>query len=150
RFFYDYLVRYTNAPTLVNDQFKDTEDLDGVFSGFTGVELGNGRHGRYDPGTWAYQSQDEIEKTWWGSKKKPHGGETDKPNSFAGQAGGRAKPQPPQDPTLKDPRCVFRILQKHYARYTPELVEQVCGTPRDVFLKVAETLYENAGPDRTG
>src|SRR4029077_13956470 len=26
----------------------------------------------------------------------------------------------------------------------------VCGTPRDVFEKVAETLYANAGPDRTG
>src|SRR5437763_806407 len=28
RFFHDYLARYTNAPTLINEQFQDTEDLD--------------------------------------------------------------------------------------------------------------------------
>src|SRR5436309_3046806 len=33
RFFHDYLVRYTNAPTLINSDFKDTEELGGVFSG---------------------------------------------------------------------------------------------------------------------
>src|SRR5262245_59061540 len=63
RFFWDYLVRYTNAPTLVSKDFKDTEDPprrwwqgpqepDGLFSGFSEVELGNGRHARYDPKTW--------------------------------------------------------------------------------------------------
>ncbi|HEX5689379.1 MAG TPA: molybdopterin-dependent oxidoreductase, partial [Roseiflexaceae bacterium] len=35
------------------------------------------------------------------------------------------------------------------ARYTPELVEQVCGTPRDTFIQVAETLLANSGPDKT-
>ena len=30
------------------------------------------------------------------------------------------------------------------------MVEDVCGTPRDVFLRVAEAVYNNAGPDRTG
>src|SRR3954447_13588508 len=34
RFFHDYLTRYTNAPTLISEDFKDTEDLDGLFSGF--------------------------------------------------------------------------------------------------------------------
>ena len=49
----------------------------------------------------------------------------------------------------KHPRCVFQILRRHYARYTPEMVEQVCGTPRETFLKVAETLADASGPDRT-
>src|SRR5207302_302717 len=31
-----------------------------------------------------------------------------------------------------------------------ELVEQVCGTPRETFLKVADVLLDSAGPDRTG
>src|SRR5215831_9959563 len=31
RFFHDYLTRYTNAPTLINEEFKDTEELYGVF-----------------------------------------------------------------------------------------------------------------------
>src|SRR5262245_28472807 len=34
RFFRDYLVRYTNAPTLISEDFRDAEDLDGLFSGF--------------------------------------------------------------------------------------------------------------------
>ena len=33
RFFQDFLLHYTNAPFLVGEQFQDTEDLDGVFSG---------------------------------------------------------------------------------------------------------------------
>src|ERR1043166_9310963 len=32
-FFREYLANYTNASTIVSDEFKDTEDLDGVFSG---------------------------------------------------------------------------------------------------------------------
>src|SRR5262245_23089131 len=32
RFFHDYLVHYTNAATLITEEFKDTEDLDGLFS----------------------------------------------------------------------------------------------------------------------
>ena len=38
--FKEYVVAYTNAATLVNDDFRDTEDLGGLFSGFdpeTGV-----------------------------------------------------------------------------------------------------------------
>ena len=54
------------------------------------------------------------------------------------------------DESLQDPYCVFQILRRHYARYTPQMVEQVCGTPRDTFLKVAETLLNNSGPDRIG
>src|SRR5262245_45762582 len=43
RFHHDYLKRYTNAPTLINDDFEDAEDLDGVFSGFDEAA------GKYDP-----------------------------------------------------------------------------------------------------
>jgi formate dehydrogenase major subunit len=32
-FFRDYLVHYTNAATIINPEFRDTEQLDGVFSG---------------------------------------------------------------------------------------------------------------------
>jgi formate dehydrogenase major subunit len=54
-----------------------------------------------------------------------------------------------RDPTLQHPRCVFQILKRHYARYTPEMVEKVCGTPKEVFLEVANTLIENSGRERT-
>ena len=33
------------------------------------------------------------------------------------------------DPTLAHPRCVYQLMKQHYARYTPEMVERVCGTP---------------------
>lgn len=44
------------------------------------------------------------------------------------------------DPTLENPRCVFNLMKAHYARYTPEIVEQICGTPKDKFLKVCEYI----------
>ncbi len=53
------------------------------------------------------------------------------------------------DPTLQDPRCVFHLMKTHYSRYTPEMVEKICGTPKDQFLKVCETLASTSTPDRT-
>jgi formate dehydrogenase major subunit len=43
-YFHDYVVAYTNAATLVREDYKDTEDLEGVFSG-------------YDPETGTYADQ---------------------------------------------------------------------------------------------
>ena len=40
-----------------------------------------------------------------------------------------------RDPTLQNPRCVFQVLKKHFARYTPELVENSCGVPKATFLE---------------
>ena len=34
RYFHEYVVHYTNAAALVSDDFRDTEDLDGLFSGW--------------------------------------------------------------------------------------------------------------------
>jgi formate dehydrogenase major subunit len=53
------------------------------------------------------------------------------------------------DPTLQDPRTVFQLLKKHYSRYTPEMVEKICGTPKEQFLKVAEMMSSTAVPDRS-
>jgi formate dehydrogenase major subunit len=44
------------------------------------------------------------------------------------------------DPTLAHPRCVYQLLKQHYARYTPEMVERVCGTPKEKFLQVCEMI----------
>src|SRR5207244_105734 len=59
-FFKEFAVNYTNAATIIGDDFKDTEDLDGVFSGmvkFTEPAFWpyNGLEGRYDNATWAYK-----------------------------------------------------------------------------------------------
>ena len=44
------------------------------------------------------------------------------------------------DPTLENPRCVFNLMKAHYARYTPEIVEQICGTSKEQFLKVCSYI----------
>ena len=54
------------------------------------------------------------------------------------------------DPTLKHPRCVFQLLKKHVDRYTPEMVEKVCGTPKDQFLKVADIVTSTGNAQRVG
>ena len=48
REFRDYVVNYTNAPVIINEDFKDTEDLDGFFSGW------DEEKGGYDNTTWQY------------------------------------------------------------------------------------------------
>jgi formate dehydrogenase major subunit len=106
--FREYVVAYTNAATIVGEAFRDTEDLDGLFSGFDPATR------RYDPSSWAYEGAGE-----------------------------------PADPTLTHPRCVYQILRRHFARYTPEMVERVCGTPKELFLRVCEAWTRNSGRDRS-
>jgi formate dehydrogenase major subunit len=133
RFFFDYLTRYTNALTLVNDEFEDTEkDLAGLFSGYDRDKR------KYEPKSWRYATE--------GSAPVREG----EPESFADRVGRLIGPRPKQAESLADEHCVFQVLKRHFARYTPQMVEDVCGTPRDVFLRVAEAVYNNAGPERTG
>ena len=113
RYFRDYVVHYTNAPTILRSDFKDTEDLGGLFSGWDGK--------KYDPETWLY----------------------------AGEKGQENLSAPQQDRALQNPRCVFQVLKRHFARYTPELVEQVCGIPRERFLEVADVFTAASGREKT-
>jgi formate dehydrogenase major subunit len=140
RFFFDYLTRYTNALTLINDKYKDTEDpvdptkpddLDGLFSGL--------KDGAYGPATWDYKRP---------QKEKPK--EPAARPTFAEIVQRKVGSPPEVAKGLDDPQCVFQVLKRHFRRYTPQMVEDVCGTPRDVFYQVAEAVYNNAGPDRTG
>jgi formate dehydrogenase major subunit len=137
RYFREYVVRYTNAPILIDERFADTEDLDGLFSGFDPTQ------GTYDDATWQYA----------GTGDRPHA-EGEHESETGQQFGGLGSPagaeQPPRhDDTLEHPRCVFQLLRRHFRRYTPELVEQVCGIPADQFLQVAELLCANSGRERT-
>ena len=52
------------------------------------------------------------------------------------------------DPTLQHPRCVLNVMKAHYARYTPEQVSKITGTPKDKFLKVCEMIAETSKPNR--
>ena len=53
------------------------------------------------------------------------------------------------DETLTHPRCVWNLLKAHVATYTPEMVERICGTPKDKFLKVCEMIAETSSPQKT-
>jgi len=52
------------------------------------------------------------------------------------------------DPELKHPRCVYQLMKAHYARYSPEMVERVCGTPKEKFLQVCEMIGSTSTPNR--
>ncbi|WP_088707213.1 formate dehydrogenase-N subunit alpha [Noviherbaspirillum denitrificans] len=54
------------------------------------------------------------------------------------------------DPTLQNPRCVWNLMKAHYARYTPDVVTDLTGTPKEDFLKVCELLGETAVPGKVG
>jgi formate dehydrogenase major subunit len=54
-----------------------------------------------------------------------------------------------RDETLQHPRCVFQILKRHFARYTPEMVQEVCGIAPEQLRQVADALVRNSGPERT-
>ncbi|CCF83407.1 Formate dehydrogenase, alpha subunit [Nitrolancea hollandica Lb] len=133
-FFKEYVTHYTNAPVIINPAFQDTEDLAGLFSGY------NPDDRRYSFDSWQYAEQE----TKPAPPRQP--GQTAEPKvEFVG----RLTQPPPLDPTLQDPRCVFQIVKRHFARYTPEMVENICGVPQDHFLKVAEAILANSGRERT-
>lgn len=52
------------------------------------------------------------------------------------------------DDSMENPRCVFQLMKAHYARYTPELVSEITGTPKDKFLKVAEMIAATSATDK--
>ncbi len=59
------------------------------------------------------------------------------------------QPTGERDLTLTHPRCVFQVLKRHFARYTPELVDQVCGIGQEDFAKIAQTLVAASGREKT-
>jgi formate dehydrogenase major subunit len=52
------------------------------------------------------------------------------------------------DPTLAHPRCVYQLMKQQYARYTPEMVARVCGTPQEKFLQICEMIASTSTPTR--
>ena len=134
-YFREYVLRYTNAATIVCDQYEDTEDLGGVFSGF------DPETGEYDRKTWMYEGGEVASA----AGEREHASQAFDEKTGAGMMTGQVE----SDETLRHPRCVFRLLKKHYSRYTPELVERVCGISREDFLEVARTLVGNSGRERT-
>ncbi len=148
-YFKDYVVHYTNAATLVSEEFRDTEELDGLFSGYD-EELGS-----YSPKSWAYATEDGgASPGTIGGPDATHEHGDSKAERAAGDEHGSGGPalehaRVLRDETLQDPRTVFQILKRHYARYTPEMVADACGISVDDFEYVAKAVTENSGRERT-
>jgi formate dehydrogenase major subunit len=148
-----YVVAYTNAANIIDNRYQDTEDLDGLFSGF------DPEMGQYDPVTWRYEPPEEPneeerrrleeferQERDTGRQKESH--EAAQAETH-GSGGAPVSWKGRRDETLQHPRCVFQILKRHFARYTPEMVQEVCGIEPEQFREVADALTRNSGPDRT-
>src|SRR5689334_16169975 len=152
--FREYVVAYTNAANLIDDAFQDTEDLDGLFSGW------DPEQGQYDPLSWHYEppddpSEDDAEHAEQMAQDESGGSKAKTSHQAAhsethGSGGAPVNWKGKRDETLQHPRCVFQILKRHFARYTPEMVSEVCGISPEQFAKVADAMTRNSGPERTG
>lgn len=147
--FREYVLDYTNAASIVAEDFRDTEDLAGILSGL------DEETGRYDIDSWSYEGTqvqspqgdpDQLyEERTEGGPRASHAGRAE----GHGSGGAHVSADIHTDRALEHPRCVYQILKRHFARYTPELVEETCGIPRETFLEVCRALVENSGRDRT-
>jgi formate dehydrogenase major subunit len=141
RDFREYVRHYTNAHVILKEEFEDTEDTDGLFSGW------NPEHGLYAPQSWNYA----------GVEGELAAGKSEQAADVSGEQAHGAHGmrlehgEPPEiDDTLEHPRSVYQVLKRHFSRYTPERVEAICGVPREKFLAVAEAMCDASGPERTG
>jgi len=138
REFTEYVVNYTNAPVIIDERFQDTEDLDGFFSGW------DAEQNAYDIQSWQYKDMPVHAAA----------GHRARDTAAVSEAtGGHGHPIAHHDAvcdeTLQDPNCVFQLLRKHFQRYTPETVSQICGITPAALERVAKLLCDNSGRERT-
>ena len=155
KYFHEYVLAYTNAATLVSEDFQDVDDLDGVFSGY------DPETGQYDTASWAYDGQpgasgghgapgsDAEDAGGQGSEDEETASERSAGHELGGHGAALEHTEVKRDETLQHPRTVFQVLKRHYARYTPELVQEVCGVSAEQLLDVCEAVTSNSGRERT-
>ncbi|ODU04363.1 MAG: formate dehydrogenase [Pseudonocardia sp. SCN 72-86] len=138
-YFEEYVRAYTNAPMLLREDFAGAEDLDGLFSGF------DPETGTYDTSSWQYDGGTAAAA----SGQRDEQAHEHERGQVGGSGGAPVETWPERDDTMTDPRCVLQVLRRHYSRYTPEMVHEVCGIPPETFLQVADALVRNSGRERT-
>ena len=162
KYFKEYVLAYTNASHIIDDDFRDVDDLDGVFSGY------DPETGKYDPDSWSYADLTEhaasggptahADADQDGQDEDGQDQDGEHPSSASSRAaahelGGHGAPMGSTgirtDETLQDPHCVFQIMRRHFARYTPQMVQEVCGVSPEQLLEVCEAVTANSGRDRT-
>ena len=98
-FFREYVVNYTNISTIIEDEFKDASELDGLFSGWEADKLS------YNVDSWQYRGMD-IPATLAEAYVHPS---TDDPAKMIAKQQELTRRPVPADPTLQDPKCVYQI-----------------------------------------
>ncbi len=135
--FRDYALNYTNIARIIEEGYEDPETNDGLFSGF---EKDNGS---YKEATWQYEGKvvpSSVSEHRVSGEEQAEG-DVDYESMTQGP--------PAEDRSLQHPRCVYQIMKRHYARYTPQMVERVTGCPAETFERIAQLLAENSGRERT-
>ena len=66
--------------------------------------------------------------------------------SFQTDADGVVK----KDMTMQDPHCVYQLLKKQYARYTPEIVSKITGTPPEKLLEIYKEYTATGAVGKAG
>ena len=133
--FKDFALNYTNLSKIIEEGYGDPETNDGIFSGFDADTRS------YKEDSWQYEGKIVPSPVANHETGKESSGEAD----FEAMTQG----PPPEDRSLQHPRCVYQILKRHYARYTPQMVERVTGVPVATFERIARTLADNSGRERT-
>jgi len=135
RAFKEYVIPYTNAANIIDERYRDTEDLGGLFSGW------DEKNQRYGTETWKYQGVPGGSTPAGHRETDPKGEEQAPQASLTGAH---------RDETLQHPRCVYQLLKRHFSRYTPQLAGEICGVEPALIERVAEELCKNSGRERTG
>ncbi len=132
---WEYVQNYTNAPILVNPEYKGPAELDGYFSGYDKEKR------KYDTKTWTYQTDPAT-----GEPKRVQLIPIAEDPTFPGRgvpvgpvdANGNYVPNP--DEAIAG--TVWAKLKEHVARYTYEgedsVVAKVCGMDPAKFKEIAE------------
>jgi len=134
--FRDYALAYSNLATIIDSRWGEGMSEEGVFPGWEPDRE------TYKFDVWQYDGlvvPSALSEHYLNTAE-----------SFSSMSQRLKDGPPPQDPTLQHPQCVYQILKRHYAAYTPEAVERITGCPKGVFLQVVDALVRNSGRERTG
>ncbi len=138
--FAEYVQHYTNGPVVIKPEFRDTDQAAGFFSGW------NPEHTAYNIETWGYNE----------TRGETAGGKSEQQADVSGEQAHGAHGMrleggnPPDiDNTMQDENCVLQLVRRHFARYTPQTVADICGCSEADFIRVARALCENSGRERT-
>ena len=139
--FREYVKHFTNGPVIIKPEFRDAEDhADGFFSGWDPDDSA------YDISSWSYNKTEG--ETAAGKSEQEADVSGDQAHGAHGIELEGGDP-PDLDNSMEHERCVLQLVRRHFARYTPEMVADICGCSPEDLVKVAAALCENSGRERT-